>query len=448
MMSATKISYLLPICLLIVSQTSLGAEDRPTFTRDVAPILFHHCSSCHRPNEVGPFPLLTYADARKRGRQLADVTSRRVMPPWKPVKGHGEFQFDRSLTDEQIAVFRKWHEAGMPEGDPNDLPPLPKFPEGWHLGEPDLILKVAEPFRIPAEGDDLYVHFVLPTGLTEDKAFRAVQILPSNKKVAHHAVPILDVANGTASRLAAQNGGYYIRFGDPGFLPRGFLPGYAPGMSTHELPEDQPGILEKGLDVVLQMHYHPTGKVEYDQPQIGIYFTDRKPKRKPSVILMANNDIDIPAGEKHYRRTDSFRLPVDYEFRSIFAHMHMIGKQVRVWAELPDRSTRNLLLIDDWDYRWQDTYLYAQPFVLPRGTVIHAEFVWDNSEDHPRNPNTPPKRVRWGEGSTDEMSGIIMGGMPVQPRDEGRHWLAVLAHFLEIERKARAAKKLWEPVRP
>jgi hypothetical protein len=435
---------LLVVLTPCLTGVAAGAEEAPTFTRDVAPILFHHCSSCHRPNEIGPFSLLTYADARKRGRQLAEVTARRVMPPWKPVNGHGGgFLHDRTLSARQVAVFQKWHKAGMPEGDARDLPPLPKFPEGWHLGKPDLILKVDKPFRIPAEGEDLYVHFVLPTGLKVDQPFRAVQVLPSNKKVAHHAVPILDAANGTASRLAKKGGGHYIRFGGPGFLPRGFLPGYAPGMMTHELPEDQPGVLGKGLDIVLQMHYHPIGKEEFDQPQIGIYFTDRKPKRSPSVILMANNDIDIPPGEKNYKRMDSFRLLVDYEVRSIFAHMHMIGKELRVWAELPNKEARKMFLIDDWDYRWQDTYFYATPFVLPKGTVIKAEFHWDNSADHPRNPHSPPKRIRWGEGSADEMSGLIIGGMPVKPADEGMHWLSVLGHYFDVEGKANAAKKKW-----
>jgi hypothetical protein len=124
--------------------------------------------------------------------------------------------------------------------------------------------------------------------------------------------------------------------------------------------------------------------------------------------------------------------------------MHMIGKEVRVWADLPNGTRRHLLLIDDWDYRWQDTYEYAQPFVLPKGTVLRAEFLWDNSEDHPRNPNLPPKRVRWGEGSTDEMSGIIIGGLPVKAIDEGAHWLAVLGHYLETEWKAKVAKARWD----
>jgi len=437
------VSFLIVGILPLITGSDIAAEAAPTFNKDVAPVLFAHCSSCHRPGEVGPFSLFTYADAKKRGKQLAEVTAKRVMPPWKPVNGHGEFLYDRSLSDDLISVFKKWHEAGMPEGEAKDLPAQPKVSEGWHLGEPDMILKVAKPFRIPAEGEDLYVHFVLPTGLKEDKYLRAVQVLPSNKRVSHHGVPILDVANGTAAKLTKKAGGPYVQFGGPGFLPRGFLPGYAPGQTTRVGTEDQLITLGKGLDVVLQMHYHPIGKEEMDQPQIGLYFTDKKPKRNPSVIMMSNNDIDIPAGENLYKRSDSFTLPVDYEFRSIFAHMHMIGKDFRVWAELPDKTVRKLFWIDDWDFNWQDTYAYKKPFVLPKGTVVKAEFVWDNSSNHPRNPNSPPKRVRWGEGSADEMSGLIIGGLPVRQSDEGLHWLAVFNHYFDVEGKANAAKKKW-----
>ncbi len=440
-----RVRVLLVVGLMpLVSAPARSADNAPTFNKDVAPILFAHCASCHRTGEVGPFPLLSYTDVKKPGKQIAEVTNRRVMPPWKPVKGHGEFPYDRSLSQEQITVFQEWLDAGMPEGKPADLPPSPKFPEGWHLGPPDMILKVQKPFRIPAVGEDLYVHFVLPTGLKEDKYLRAVQVLLSNKRVAHHGVPILDEANGTASKLAKKNGGHYVQFGGPGFLPRGFLPGYAPGMRIHEGNADQLITLSKGLDVVLQMHYHPIGKEEFDQPQIGLYFTDKKPKRNSSVILMSNNDIDIPAGEKQYKRSDSFTLPVDYEFRSVFAHMHMIGTEVRVWAELPDKTKRDLFLIDDWDFNWQDTYSHAKPFVLPKGTVVKSEFVWNNTSDHPRNPNSPPKRVRLGENSTDEMSGVILGGLPVREADELTHWLTVIGHYFEVERKANEAKKKWE----
>lgn len=417
----------------------------PTFTKDIAPLMFANCSSCHRPGEVGPFPLLTYEDARKRSRQIAKLTARRIMPPWKPVAGHGDFRDERRLTDAQIALFQQWHEAGAPQGDPKDLPPAPRFPIGWHAGPPDLVLKIEKPFPVPAEGPDIYVHFVLPLALKEDKYIRGVQVLPSDRSIAHHGVIMLD-GSGTARKLAAKHGGdHYPNFGGPGFIPRGFLPGYAPGTITEvSLRRDEQadvGItLGKGLDVVLQMHYHPTGKAAQDQPQIGLYFADKPPKRVPAIIGMANNDVDIPAGARGHMRADSFTVPVDFEVRDIWAHMHMIGRKVHAWAELPDGKQKELLLIDDWDFNWQDSYFYKQPFVLPKGTVVRAEWTWDNTADNPRNPNTPPKRITFGEGSTDEMTGLIVGGKTVNPGiEEGVMWLATIGHYLDVERKAKAA---------
>ena len=430
---------------IFASTCTFASAASPTFNKDVAPILFQNCTNCHRPGEVGPFSLITYQDARKRAKQLATLTAGRIMPPWKPVAGHEEFKDARLLNGAQIAVFKAWLDAGAPEGAAKDLPPLPKFPEGWQAGPPDMILKVAKPFTVPAEGPDIYVHFVLPLNFDKDKYIKGVQILPSNRRVAHHGVIILD-GSGTARKLAAKSGGdHYPNFGGPGFIPRGFLPGYAPGMTTRvdkseKAAEGVTLTLAKGLDIVLQMHYHPIGKEGTDQPQIGLYFTDKPPKRNPNIIAMANNDVDIPAGEKAHKRTDSFKVPVDFEAQTIWGHMHMIGKEVRVWADLPDGSKKDMLLIDDWDFNWQDTYFYKKPFVLPKGSVVTAEWVWDNTSDNARNPNSPPKRITFGEGSTDEMTGLIIGGMTVKLGwDEGAMWLAVLGHYLEIEAKAKEA---------
>ena len=440
--------FLITASLFAFPCASRSATAPPTFTKDLAPILFANCVGCHRPGEVGPFSLITYEDARKRAKQLASLTSARIMPPWKPVAGPDEFKDARMLSDSQIAVFKTWLDAGMPQGRAKDLPPLPKFPEGWQAGPPDMILKVGAPFPVPAEGPDIYVHFVIPMNLDKDKYVKAVQILPSNRRLAHHGVIMLD-GSGTARKLAAKNGGdWYPNFGGPGFLPRGFLPGYAPGMTTRIQKTDKPEddlsiILGKGLDIVLQMHYHPIGKEGTDQPQIGLYFTDRKPPRAGNVILMANNDVDIPAGVKAHKRVDTFKVPVDMEVGNIWGHMHMIGKELRVWADLPDGGKKDMLLINDWDFNWQDTYIYRKPFVLPKGTVVNAEWVWDNTADNPRNPNSPPKRVILGEGSTDEMTGLIIGGKTVHTGlDEGIMWLAVLGHYLDCEKKAKELQKI------
>jgi mono/diheme cytochrome c family protein len=439
-MQCSRFALIVGLMLSLVGP-AFGSPTNPTFTKDVAPILFNNCSSCHRPNEVGPFPLLTYTEAKKRAKQMADVTHDKIMPPWKPVAGPDVFKNARTLTDEQIAVFKAWAEAGAPFGELKEMPAQPKFPEGWHAGKPDMILKVARPFTIPAEGPDIYVHFVLPLNFDRDMYVKAVQVLPSNRKVAHHGVIILD-GSGTARKLAMKNGGdHYPNFGGPGFLPAGFLPGYAPGQTTRIEKSDKVSIVvKKGADIVLQMHYHPIGKEVTDQPQIGLYFTDKKPERNINIIGMANNDVYIPAGER-YKRTDSFTLPVDFEVGNIWGHMHMIGREVKVWAALPDGKTRDMLLISDWDFNWQDTYLYKKPFILPKGTVVKAEWTWENTADNPRNPNTPPKLIKWGEGSTDEMSGLIIGGLTVEPKDEGPMWIPVILHYLEIEQKAHDAAK-------
>jgi len=185
------------------------------------------------------------------------------------------------------------------------------------------------------------------------------------------------------------------------------------------------------------MHYSPSGKVETDQTQIGLYFSDIPPKRNVGILMLGSLDIDIAPGVKHYKRTDTFTVPVDYEVRSVWAHMHLIGREVKVWAELPNKKTIQLLWIDDWNFNWQDTYLYEKSFVLPKGTVIKAEFVWDNSADNPRNPSSPPVRVFNGEQSADEMGGLIIGGRPVYSWDELGAWIGVIAHYFEVEGKKK-----------
>jgi len=423
-------------------QIASAADPAPTFNKDIAPILFKNCSGCHRPGEVGPFPLLTYADAKRRAKLIAQITEQKTMPPWKPEAGHEVFKDARILSAQQIETFQAWAKAGAPEGDAKDLPKAPQFPEGWTLGKPDMIVQVKTPYKVPADGPDVYVHFVLPMELKEDKYLRAIQVLPSNRRIAHHGVPMLD-NSGTARKLAKKHGGeHYPNFGGPGFLPKGFLPGYAPGQLTRENTDDDRGlVIPKGHDIVLQMHYHPSGKEEFDQPQIGLYFTDKKPERNIGVIAMANNDVDIPAGAEMHMRTDSFTLPVDFEVRDIWAHMHMIGRDVKSWAVLPGGKKKELLHIPDWDFNWQDSYRYKKPFVLPKGTVVHTEWTWNNTSEHPRNPNSPPKRIVWGEGSADEMTGLIITGIVVKPQDEGAMWIAIIAHYFEVERAANEAKK-------
>jgi hypothetical protein len=418
--------------LLLAGMVAVGAgaarpSAPPTFSADVAPILYDNCVTCHRAGEAAPFALITYADAVKHGKQIAKVTGSRFMPPWHAAHGFGDFAGERRLSDAQIATIGAWFSAGMREGDPTKMPPLPAFPDGWHLGTPDLVLKMPAGFDVPVSGPDVYRNFVVATHLAEDKWVRAIEFRPSARKVVHHVLFAYD-----ATGAAAQKDG---RDGRPGFGGMGSvgvgginggtgpLGGWAVGATAQLLPDGVAMALPKGSDVVLQMHFHPTGKPEIEQSTIGIYFAAQAPERRlMSVQVPAlfgfGAGIDIPAGQKDFAIQDSFMLPVDVRAFSINAHAHYIAKEMKASATLPDGSTQPLLWIPHWDFAWQDRYTYKTPLLLPKGTRIDARLIYDNSADNPHNPSAPPKRVQWGEQSFDEMGSVILAVQAVRKEDE------------------------------
>ena len=379
------------------------AADVPTFNKDIAPILFKNCAACHRPGEVAPFPLLTYADAKKKAKTIVRVTQDRIMPPWKAEHGFGEFVGERRLSDAQIALLQKWFDAGTPEGI--GAPPAPpKFVEGWQLGEPDVILKMPEAFTVPAEGRDVYQCFVLPSNLTEDKYLTAVEYRPSNRRVVHHALLFLDTSGKARELDAADPGVGYHRFGGIGFTPSGGLGGWAPGAFPHPLPDGVVRVVKKNSDLIIQTHFHPNGKSEQEQSQVGLYFS-RKPVKKLAMSFpLAFRLLNIPPGEKNYKVTASFVTPADVEVVGITPHAHLLGKEMKVTATLPNGAVQPMIWIKNWDFNWQDQYLYAKPIKLPKGTRLQMDYTYDNSSENPANPNNPPKRVTWGEQTTNEMA--------------------------------------------
>jgi hypothetical protein len=386
----------------------LGASGRanaePTYCKDIAPILWKNCAGCHRPGEVGPFPLLTFKDASKRARFLSEVVANRRMPPWKPEPGFGAFHDERRLTDLEIERISQWALAGAPEGDRKDLPPEPKFPEGWQLGAPDLVLKVPETFGVPATGRDVYRCFVIPIPIDSDKTVAAVEFRPGNSKIVHHALFYLDNTGAARKKDEADRGPGYASFGGPGIVPSGALGGWAPGAMPRFLPEGVGKYLRKGSDLVLQIHYHPDGKPETDRSTVGVYFTRTKARKIVGGVLVRSRQLDIPAGEGRYHiSAKSDPLPANAQAIGITPHMHFIGKEMKVVAEMPDGKTIPLIWIKDWDFNWQGQYQYQSPVELVKGTVITLDAYYDNSAENPRNPSKPPKRVRWGEQTTDEM---------------------------------------------
>ncbi len=427
--------------ILVLGLLVSGTIDEPvTYSKQIAPILWKHCADCHRPGEVGPFSLLTYKDAAKRASFLKEVVSKRQMPPWKAEPGFGEFHDVRRLSDEEIDLIARWADEGAEEGDPHDLPPLPKFPEGWQLGEPDLVLRMPEPFEIPPTGSDVFRCFVIPTGLVEDRTVAAVEFRPGNRRVVHHALFFLDDTGRARAKDETDAGPGYTSFGGIGITPSGSLGGWAPGTGPRPLPDGLGRLLLRGSDLVLQVHYHPSGKPETDQSSLGIYFTKspRNRTRIVAAVALANRNFSIPPGDaRHPITPQPFVLPADVDAIGITPHMHWIGKEMKVQAIRPDGEVVPLIWIKDWDFNWQGQYLFARPIPLPKGTRIELEAYYDNSDQNPRNPSHPPRTVTFGEQTTDEM---CLCGIQVVPKSiAGYSELrrAMLRYFLSNPRRLR-----------
>jgi mono/diheme cytochrome c family protein len=415
----------------------------PTFARDVAPILYRHCAICHHPGEVAPFPLIAYPDAAKRATLIATVTASRYMPPWQPEPGYGHFQGERRLRDAEIATLRRWAEAGAPQGDAAQTPPAPQFPEGWQLGTPDMTIRMPKPFAIAADGPDQYMCFDIPLHLTADKYVRALEFRPAARSVVHHALFLLD-----SGHIGRQLGASYSCFGTPGFLPSGALGGWTPGMQPARMPDGLQLILSKGSDLVMQIHYHPTGKPETDQSTLGLYFTDKPPTKWVMDIALGSHQIDIPAGERAYKVRDHFTTPVDVEAVGIIPHAHYICKEMQGWAILPDGRKLWLMRIRDWNFNWQEQYRYVAPVKLPADTDIQMEFTYDNSDANPRNPNHPARRVVWGPQTTDEMAGLHVQVVPEDMDDWHELGQALWGKFMRSVGGGFYRKPDPEPVRP
>lgn len=400
----------------LLAANVLVLQGAPDYAHDVAPILARHCTGCHRAGQVAPFALDTFADARARARTIAAVTAKRAMPPWKASHLAGaELAGERRLTDAEIATLKAWS-RNPAEGAP--LPP-PVYPpsQDWSLGTPDLILGMAEPFAVAAEGNDVYQCFVIPIVQPVSRWIRAFEFSPGSRRAVHHALFFVDSSGTARRRDEAEAGPGYRCFGLPGFLPTASLGGWSPGNGAHTMPEGTAAPLRKSGDLVLQIHYHTTGKPEVDRSRLALYFAKDPPTRTLYDVALASKQIDIPAGQNGYRVRDQITLPVAVDLVGVIPHAHYLARQMRGWATLPDGKRRNLLEILDWDFNWQQNYRYREPIHLPAETRLEMEYIYDNSVRNPRNPSHPPKRVVWGPETTDEMAGLHFQAIPQNPGD-------------------------------
>jgi Flp pilus assembly protein TadD len=415
-----------------------------TYSQDVAPLLADRCGMCHHSGGSAPFSLLTYADAKRHATQITAATASRFMPPWKAEPTDGPFIGQQPLSEAELRTLRQWAEEGAAEGDPRLRPPPRVWTEGWQLGTPDLVVTLPQPYTLAADGTDVFRIFAIPIPTDRARFVRGREFRPGNARVVHHANIRVDATPASRRLDDADPGpGYDGLIARSATYPDGHFLGWTPGQVAPLLPKALVWRLEPHTDVVAELHMQPSGKPEAVAPSVGFYFSDEPATRTPAMLRLGRQNIDIPAGDAAYTITDSYTLPVDVEVEAVQPHAHYRAHDVRGFATLPNGSTRPLITIKDWDFRWQHVYRFVTPLELPKGTRVAMRYTYDNSAGNARNPQRPPARARWGQRSSDEMGDLWIQVLTRDLRDldrlsrDFRPKVAaedVLGYEMEIER--------------
>jgi len=364
-----------------------------TFTRDVAPIIYKNCAECHRQGEIAPMSLLTYQEVRPWAKSIRERVAERSMPPWFADPQHGKWANDPRLTQAEIDTITAWVDAGAPKGDDKDLPPVPKFTDGWTIGKPDVVLEMQEEYTVPADGTVPYLYFNIPTNFTEDKWIQALEIRPGNRSVVHHVIA-----------YAQEAGVRDTNAGGEGELRRGrtHLGGITPNKTGIILKPDTARLIKKGSNIVFQMHYTTNGQVSKDRTKIGFVFAKEPGKKLLMTGNAANGRFAIPPGDGNYEVKSTKTFDEDVIITSFMPHMHVRGKDFIYTATYPDGRSEVLLNVPKYDFNWQLTYLPKEPIRLPKGTRLDCVAHFDNSAKNRFNPD-PTQTVRWGDQTWEEM---------------------------------------------
>ncbi len=406
---------LLFICSFSLIAFGMSAQ---TF-EEVSEIIYNKCGVCHRDGEIGPMAFTNYEEVKSWSATIKRVTEERYMPPWQPDPSYSRFQGESFLTDDEIKMIGDWVDNGSPQGNPAREAEYPEFPEGSALGEPDLVLSMAQAHVHKGNNEDEYRWFVLPTGLTEDKVVKAVEFRAGNRQIVHHAL-VFEDTNGIARAQDALTPEYgYEGFGSFAgddsdnieLLMAKQFQGYAPGSQATIYPDGIGQILKAGADIAVQLHYAPWAKDESDLSTVNIFFADDTEEIERSLqshimvplpgVLVNRQFFILP--EEEFEFHGIWEVPRDLSLVAIAPHMHLLGKNWTVYLENPDGTIENLIRIPEWDFNWQGSYFFNEYKVAPAGSKVHAFATYDNTSDNPNNPNNPPQFMSWGERTEDEM---------------------------------------------
>ncbi|HYL36649.1 MAG TPA: thiol-disulfide isomerase [Bryobacteraceae bacterium] len=403
-------------CAIAAAATPSSA---PTFSKDVAPILYKNCASCHRAGEIAPMSLLTYEQARPWAKSIREYVSRGQMPPWHAEQPRGTFSNDRRLTDNEKNTLIAWADAGAPEGNPKDLPAAPKFVEGWEIGKPDLVLSMTKPYDVPASGTIAYQYFTIPTNFTEDKWVQAIEVRPGARAVVHHILvfcrepgkptqpaafqQVLPRMPATAGPREPNPVQQTQQQTGPGTL----IATTAPGTNAMIFEPGSALKIPAGSTLIFQVHYTANGKAASDTSSVGMILAKEPPQREIFTSAFLNPLLKVPAGASNQAVDTAIEFSQDTHITALFPHTHLRGKSWEYRLVYPDGGSQVVLSVPKYDFNWQTYYVFATPLAVPKGSRLEATAHYDNSVNNKWNPD-PKIDVRWGEQTWQEMqySGI------------------------------------------
>lgn len=413
----------------MVGSTGVGAAERevragvPTFSEDVAPILYENCVSCHRAGEVAPMSLVSYEETRPWSRSIKNKVLAGEMPPWHADPAIGTFVNDRSLSEAEKTTIIEWVDGGAPEGDPDKLPAAPVFADGWQIGTPDVVLEMPVSFAVPAQGEIAYQYFTTPTNFAEDTWVQALEVRPGTRSVVHHIlayardpsgrrqpsgfrpIPLEAAAESAAARARAQ-GAERGRRGDARRGPRrnpGTLIGtMAPGTNPMVFEHGTALRIPKGSELVFQVHYTANGTASTDRSRVGMVLAKEPPEREMWVGQFMNGVFEIPPGASNQQVDAMIEFTEETEIFALFPHTHLRGKRWEYRLRYPDGRMEDVLSVPEYDFNWQTYYIFEQPLLVPKGARILASAWYDNSAANRANPD-PTSAVRWGDQTWEEM---------------------------------------------
>jgi mono/diheme cytochrome c family protein len=415
--------------LIFTAGAPAFSQQGPTYSQEISRIFQAKCQTCHRDGDIAPFALATYDDAVTWAQDIQTSITNGTMPPWKPVPGYGDFKYSLALTADEKQQILDWIGNGTPQGDPANLPDPVTDTGPWPLGQPDLVLQAPQPYT-PPRGTDVYRCFVLPdTGLTQTTYLSALDLLPGNRQIVHHAIIFIDTT-GTAAKMDGADGQPgYTCFGGPG-IPvdltnifgaldaLGGVGGWAPGSRGHYLPDGVGIMIPAGARLVMQIHYYPSAGTGPDQTSLGLYFATSQIQKRLYQIPIINDTFTVQPNtvKDVVGKFPPIPLPLSAKAITVFPHMHLLGRQIKIEMFDQQGNVTPMIYENNWEFNWQGSYTFKDPLAIPAYSTVKVTCTFDNTTDNPKNPNNPPIAVSWGERTTDEMCvGFVGVTLDVDP---------------------------------